>query len=283
LHARRPRAHDGAIGARLAILGVFATLVACGGGDAVDDVLEVGPPGPALEGKADLVEGNVEIKINLRADQIDRARSVFHLQKDRASARDVYFYDQADLALSDGGLILRARRIDGAPDDSTVKLRPMDPDAVAASWFDLAGFKCEEDRVGGAGVTSCSLTVAQDQGEIDAVAAGDRGIDKLFSADEEALTALRGDVVDWTALEVLGPTAAWVWKVKVRSFGRRITFELWELPDATTLLEASTRVTAAEADQVQQELEQCLAARGFDVSSAGETKTRAALDYFGGR
>lgn len=256
----------------------------CSSVDLEDDVSEVEPaPVDGVDGKADLFEGNVEIKLTFRADEIDDAVSRFHLDADRASEREVYFYDTCDLHYSTEGLVLRARRIDGADDDSTVKWRPMDAALVDPWYFELDGFKCEEDRTVGQSVLSCSLTVVQDRGEIGEVADGDREIDRLFSGEQETFADDYGAApVDWTALEVLGPVEAQVWRVRSGALDRRLTFELWTLPDGTELLEVSTRVTSEEADDAQEELVEYLSDRGFDTASEGDSKTRAALDYFAG-
>ena len=41
--------------------------------------------------------------------------------------RQVYFFDTPDLALNRAGVVVRARRTQGAPDDTVVKLRPVVP------------------------------------------------------------------------------------------------------------------------------------------------------------
>jgi hypothetical protein len=252
-------------------------------GTPAGDVVEVVPAGTDLEGKADLLEGNVELKITFAPAEIDAAVTRFRLTPDDATRREVYFYDTLDLTYSDAGLVLRARKTIDGPDDSTVKLRPRTAAAIDPAWLDLDGFKCEEDRVGDQSVGSCSLTVAQDRGEIDAVAAGERAVVKLYSREQEDFAAAEAGFADWDALVPLGPVAAQVWKVRVRSLEPRLTFELWTLPDDTRLLEVSARVPAADADATQAALRAYLEARGFDASSAGETKTRAALDWFAGR
>jgi len=259
-----------------------SALAACQGAPA-DDVVEVGPTDPTLEGKADLVDGNVEIKITFQPDEIDAATARFKLKDGSATRREVYFFDTPELTWSDGGLILRARKTFDGPDDSTVKLRPMTAAEIDPGWLDLEGFKCEEDRGGDGAVTSCSLTVAQDQGEVDAVALGERAVEKLFSTEQEDYAAVEFGFSDWATLAPLGPIAARVWKVRVRSLAPRLTFERWTLPDDTRLLEVSARVPAEDANATQDDLRAYLEERGFDASSQGETKTRAALDYFAGR
>jgi hypothetical protein len=262
---------------------VFASVLAACQGAPADDVVEVGPTDTTLEGKADLLEGNVEIKITFQPGDIDAAVARFKLKDGSATRREVYFYDTPELTWSDAGLVLRARKTLDGPDDSTVKLRPMTAAEIDPGWLDLEGFKCEEDRVGDGAVSSCSLTVTQDQGEIDAVAAGERAVEKLFSVEQEDYAAAELGFFDWASLAVLGPVDARVWKVRVRSLAPRLTFELWTLPDDTRLLEVSARVPAGDADATQADLRGYLEDRGFDASSEGETKTRAALDYFAGR
>jgi hypothetical protein len=68
---------------------------------------------------------------------------------------------------------LRACRVSGGADDSTVKLRPVDPATIADGWKKTPGFEIELDRVG----------------EIDDVARGGRPIRSLFSMDQERLIA----------------------------------------------------------------------------------------------
>lgn len=257
--------------------------LACGGEDAPDDdVLGVEP---ALEDadealKADGSGSGVEIKVTIRADQVASAKKKFGLTNASATARQVWFYDTRTLQLFDAGLILRARKVTDGADDSTVKRRPLDPGDVDRDWFDVSGFKCEEDRVGTRAVPSCSLTVPQDRGEIGDVAAGKRTIDKLFSADQEAFLDEAPAALDWTKLKALGPTDAKVWKVTVSGFTWPITGEQWTLPDGKVLLELSIKTTRTKAADAQKKFAALLAKKSLDASDTQETKTRVALEYF---
>src|SRR4051812_6903061 len=91
-------------------------LVACDGADVDEIVTEPGELATS-DLKADGTTGGVEIKITVRADQIDRSSSLFHLESDRGERRTVYFYDTPALALFDRGTILRARKIKDGADD----------------------------------------------------------------------------------------------------------------------------------------------------------------------
>jgi hypothetical protein len=241
--------------------------------------VEPGTDGPL--GKADAVEGRVELKVMLSSDQISRAQKKFGLKAGAAAERDIWFYDTTELELFDQGVILRGRNKHGEDDDSTVKLRPMAAEDVAPEWFALDGFKCEEDRSLTKSVSSCSLTVVQGENELEDIAAGDRAIDKAFSSDQEDLLATYASVpVDWDRLRPLGPVDASVWKVTPKSFSQKLTMELWELPDGSRLFEVSTRTSPEQASDLLTEMAAYLEALGFDTSAEQETKTRAALELF---
>lgn len=271
---------------RPGLLVLAFALAACGveeEGDA--DVLEVEPSTETIADlKADAASGNVELKVTIRRDQLKSALSKFKLTDAAAEQRTVYFYDTPSLRLFEAGLILRGRKVKNGADDSTVKLRPMVASQVARSWFSIDGFKCEEDRTGAKSVESCSLTVVQDTGEIDAVAKARRGIDKLFSTDQESFAdAYASAAWRWDELRALGPITARAWKFSVRGFGPKLSAERWTLPDGTDLLEISTKVTRAQADATAGRLDALLSSRGFDTSTKQETKTRVALEFFDGR
>lgn len=268
------------------IFGLVAALGVCACGSPAPEPTELestsvepGVDGPL--GKADSVAGRVELKIMLRPDQIGLAKQKFGLRDSVAANRDVWFYDTSDLELFDAGVILRGRDKQGEDDDSTVKLRPMAADDVAPEWFELDGFKCEEDRSLTKSVSSCSLTVEQDEGELDDIAKGDRAIDKAFSSEQEdLLDAYSAVAIDWDRLQPLGPVAAQVWKVKPKSFSQKLTMELWQLPDSSRLFEISVRSDPELADDKLTALADYLESLGFDTSQQQETKTRAALELF---
>lgn len=225
--------------------------------------------------------GNIELKVTIRADQVDLAMQQFALDKAAAERRWIYFYDTKPLALYPAGLILRARKVKGGSDDSTVKLRPLEPGGVAPKWLVVPGWKCEIDKVGPIATSSCSLSVDQVAGEIDDVAAGKRTIDKLYSNEQEQLIAEHAKMQpDWKALAVLGPTDAWVWKLTPMGFPQGVAAERWELPGGKTLLELSTRVPLAEGKAVEAQLKALLQGKGLDTTSDQETKTTAALEFW---
>jgi hypothetical protein len=181
-------------------------------------------------------------------------------------------------------VILRARKVVDQPDDSTVKLRPMDESKVTQAFRNLLGFKCEEDRNAGRSVTSCSLSADQGGDKIDAVAKGTRAIQTLFDKEQERFLHDHAPIaVDWTALKALGPIAAQVWDFHVNALEKKLTAELWELPDHTKFLEVSIRVPEHEADGAEQKLLEYLGSRNLQTAGDQATKTRLALQFFAGR
>src|SRR5262245_35869311 len=85
----------------------------------------------------------VEIKVTVTDRKEGAAASEFKLDPRAAEQRRIYFFDTPKLELFNKGVILRAREVKGCKDDSTVKIRPVDPRKVAAKWLGLDGFKIE--------------------------------------------------------------------------------------------------------------------------------------------
>jgi hypothetical protein len=220
-----------------------------------------------------------ELKLTVRAEQIDAARAVFGLDDARATRTEVCFYDTPTLELYEAGLVLRSRKVEDGGDDVTTKLRPLARSAVAASWFRLEGFEAEEDRTGTTSVESCSFTERRAARVIDEVAAGARGIESLFSAEQRAFVREYARVApDWRRLRVLGPVLARTWKLDLSELDHRLSAELWTLPDGQQLLELSTRAAAADADATAAALEAALRSRGLEPNGEQGTKTRVALE-----
>lgn len=234
--------------------------------------LESGPP---LE--------RAEVKVSLAGGQLARALRALELDEEEARRRTIYFFDTRALELFRGGTVLRGRGKDGGEDDSTAKLRPMDPDRVDRRWFELDGFKCETDRAGDRSVESCSLTRAQRKGELGEAEAGRRPVRKLFSREQERfLETYASARVPWERLEVLGPVEARVWELRDARFQGKLVLEAWRLPGGPEFLELSTRSDPGEAEAVQARLIRWVQSRGLALDPAQEGKTRAVLEYLAG-
>jgi hypothetical protein len=251
-------------------LALFLALAACGGGES----------STAESDLAGRPRSAVELKITVRADEIDLGLSALAVEDADAELREIYFYDTPELALYEAGMILRARVRHGGEDDTTVKLRPLRASQVAKKWFSVKGFKCEIDRVGDVGTEACSLTRPEDADDIDDVAAGQASVKSLFSDQQEELAGRYGEEPDWSELATLGPVDASVWTLEVEELPEDLTVELWTLPDESRILELSMRVDAKEADGAAEALAAFAGDLGLDPSSQEESKTSTTLLFF---
>lgn len=240
-------------------------------------------PGEPLktEVRIDPAISAVEIKITARIEDEDLAIRILEQSGEEPEVRTIYFFDTPGLDLFDAGLVLRARKVKGDEDDSTVKLRPVDPARIPIDWSKTDGFEVEMDRVGDKEVISAKLSAPQAQGEIDDAVAGNRPLRKLFSADQERLIAEFGPAeVGWNALTVMGPIDVRKWKVEFDDFAHEVVAERWKLPDGSDLVELSIKVEPGEASAAAGEFTAFLEGHGLDVSGDQQTKTRGALTFF---
>jgi hypothetical protein len=223
----------------------------------------------------------VEIKVTIQPDQELRALRSLELNEDTAEIRVIYFYDTVELDLTDAGVVLRARLTKGDADDSTIKIRPVDPARIPPRWSKLDGFKIEADQTGNRIVCSASLTAPQKRDEIDEAAKGKRPVGKLFSKEQSLfLSELYPQQVDFERLQPLGPIRVLCWKTRHKNFPYALTAEEWRLPDGDDLIEVSIKVAPGEAAKAQRAFESHLRTLGLDPAGAQQTKTRTALEYF---
>lgn len=222
----------------------------------------------------------VELKVTVDESQVALARDLLGLDHASAEVREVTFYDTPELAMFQAGVILRARKVIGGPDDVTAKIRPLAAEQVTRSWFALDGFKCEIDRTATRSTSSCSLKVAIDGDDIDDAADGILSVKKLFDDDQEDF--LDGYAIDvpWDDVVPLGPIDALAWELEPEHLSFDLDAELWMLPDGLDVLELSTKVSAADADEAWDEMDAFLRDSGLDPSNRQETKTRLALECF---
>jgi hypothetical protein len=230
--------------------------------------------------------GTVEMKITARARDEDEVVEALERADVEPEARQVYFFDTSNLTLFEAGIVLRARLVHDGADDSTVKLRPVDPNSLSERWKSDPKLELEVDAVGDKYVTSAKLGADQDRGEIDDVVQGRRNLRTLFSGDQEQFLADHapgGPPVDWDRLRLLGPVQVHKWEVEPKELGYEVTVEEWVLPDRSDLVELSIKVDPNEAVEANERFVEFLRARGFDTEGEQQTKTRTALEYFTGK
>jgi hypothetical protein len=225
----------------------------------------------------------VELKLTVPADHQRAAIRGLGLDPLDAQVRQVVFFDTPDLALDRAGVVVRARRIQGRPGDSVVKLRPIDPDNVDRRMRRLDGFGVEVDAIPGGFVCSGRLRAEADSDAVRKVLLGERATRKLFTKEQRALfEAHAPEGIELDDLAVLGPIFVLKVKWQPRDHPRKVVAEMWLYPDGTRIFELSTKCLPSEAFQVAAEERVYLDQHGIDLSGEQQTKTRTALEFFAG-
>ena len=224
---------------------------------------------------------SVELKLTVVDSEIRPAVAALGMDPLDAQIRQAYFFDTPDLTLDRHGVVVRARRIQGKGDDSVVKLRPVVPADLPAELRRSPNVNVEVDAMPGGYVCSASLKGRPAPGAIQAAAAGTLPLRKLFTKEQRAFFAEHApDGVKLDDLTVMGPLTLFKLKFSPEGLDQRLVAELWLYPNATRILELSTKCAPAVAFQVAAETRAWLAARGIDLTGVQQTKTRAALTYF---
>lgn len=224
---------------------------------------------------------SVELKLTVPGEGQRSAIRSLGIDALDAQIRQVFFFDTPDLALYAAGMNLRARRIQGKGEDSVVKLRPVEPERLEEEWRVSPNMKVEVDAMPGGYVCSASLKGRPATGDTRKAALGGLPIRKLFSKEQRAfydLHAPEGIQID--DLSVLGPIFVLKVTFTPEDFDRRMVAEMWFYPDGRRLLELSTKCAPDELMQMATETRLFLADHGIDLTSAQETKTKNALQFY---
>ena len=223
---------------------------------------------------------SVELKMNVPADQ-RMALSGLHLDAMEGRLREVFFFDTPDLTLYHHGVVVRARRTQGADDDTVVKLRPAAPDALSPAVRASKNLKLEMDVTRGAYVVSASLRGSRRGGAVRQAVSGDRPLERLFTKEQRSFFAEHAPAgVDWGDLVPLGPVLVVLLKFVPPGLPRRSTIEQWHYPGEIPLVELSTKTTPQHVLQVFAEGARFVRGHGLSASGAQEPKTRKALEFF---
>jgi len=223
---------------------------------------------------------SVELKLTVPEHDHRSAVAALGLDPLEAQIRQVFFFDTPDLALDKQGVVVRARRIQGKGDDSTVKLRPVVPSELPDELRASKDFRVEVDALPGGFVCSGTLKRTLDAGHVKEVVTGERPVHKLFSKQQRAYFAEHATGVELDDLSILGPIFVLKLRFTPEELGRRLVAEMWIYPDGSRVLELSTRAETKETFQVAVEARAYLTGRGIDLSGEQETKTKKALEYF---
>jgi hypothetical protein len=238
-------------------------------------------PGEELGALLELMTGSdsVELKVTLPEEAQRSAVAALGIDPLEAQIRQVFFFDTPDLSLNQAGIAVRARRSQGRAGDTAVKLRPVVPEELPEDIRHSANLKVEVDAMPGGYVCSASMKGRSRNEDIRTLVGEQGGIRKLFSKEQRAYYkahAPEGLALD--DLSVLGPV--FVLKlVKVPAkLGRKLTVEMWLLPDGSRILELSTKGLPNEAFQMGAEARAYLEGIGLDLSGDTQTKTKSALE-----
>jgi hypothetical protein len=224
---------------------------------------------------------SVELKLTIP--EADGRSAVVALGIDPLAAqiRQVFFFDTRDLALNGAGLVVRGRRVQGRPDDTVVKLRPVVPGDLPAKLRSSPDLGVEVDAMPGGYVCSASFKGSIGSNDVRRVGAGTRAISKLFSKQQRKFyEAHRPDGIALDDLLVLGPILVLKLNFKPKGYGRKLVAELWTYPDGSRILELSTKCAPADAMDVAQATRAFLEGKGVNLTGEQQTKTKTALEYF---
>jgi hypothetical protein len=227
------------------------------------------------------IDGADSVELKLTVEDEHRRSAVQALEMDplQAQIRQVFFFDTPDLALHGRGVVVRARRIQGKPDDAIVKPRPVVPGELPDELRSVEGFGVEVDAMPGGFVCSARLKRTPKR-DVRATLTEGGPISGLFSKRQRRLFAEHADGLELDDLEVLGPIFVLKLRFAPKGYERKLVAELWLYPDASAILELSTKCAPGEAFDVAAQARAFLTERGIDLSGEQQAKTRTALEFF---
>ena len=230
-----------------------------------------------------LIKGadSVELKLTIPEASYRPTGDALGLDPLDAHLRQVYFFDTPDLRLEAAGVVVRARRTQGKPDDTVVKLRPVQPADIPPELHERNGFGVEVDAMPGGYVCSASFKGKLKHSRVRPAVMGGEAISSLYTDEQRAFyaeNAPEGLGID--DLAVLGPVHVLKLKESPEGFDGQLVVEMWLYPDGSRILELSTKCEPDRAFDTAARTRVYLTERGIDLSGEQETKTRTALEFF---
>lgn len=227
---------------------------------------------------------SVELKLTVPENAYSSTANALGMDPLEAQIRQIFFFDTPDLKLNHAGLVVRARRIQGANDDSVVKLRPVDPQKLPKKLRESVSFGVEVDAMPGGYVCSGSMKGEVGKRDVREVVFDARPIRKLFNKDQRAFYEEHApEGIELDHLAILGPIN--VFKLKFLPKGSKLPLvaEFWLFPDNTSVLELSTKCPPKDALTTANRLRTYLTSKNVSLSGEQQTKTKAALELFSAR
>jgi hypothetical protein len=233
-----------------------------------------------------LIDGADSVELKMTVPDADSRRTIGSLDLDPIDAqiRQIVFFDTPDLRLNEAGLVVRARRSQGAPDDSVIKLRPVVPEELSAELRQTTDFNVEVDAMPGGYVCSASYKGKIAAGEVKKVLQGGQQVRKLFSKPQRTFYDEHApDGLQLEDLTTLGPITVLKLKWQPIDFKRPMVAEMWFYPDGSRILELSTKCKPTEAFQVSAEARAFLATKDVDTTGEQQTKNKTPLEFYAKR
>jgi len=231
----------------------------------------------------ELLQGADTVELKLSIPEEHHRSTVVALGMDaiEAQIRQVFFFDTPDLALDRAGVVVRARRVQGKPGDSVVKLRPVVPNELPKSLRKMPGFGVEVDAMPGGYVCSGRLKAPADNGLIRQATSGEVPLRRLFTDEQKELfKAHAPEGMRFKDLSVLGPVFVLKLPFTPAELGQKLVAELWFYPNGSRILELSTKCLPSEVLGVVAKTRGYLVERGVDRTGDQQAKTKTALTFF---
>jgi hypothetical protein len=224
---------------------------------------------------------SVELKVTVPDSDIRSTSDLLDMDPLDAELRQVVFFDTPDLTLSQAGVVVRARRLQGGGGDSAVKLRPINPDNLSPEIRKSVTFKVEVDAMPRGFVCSASMRGKSTSADIRSVILKENKIASLFTKEQRDFYRSHApEGLKLSDLAILGPINIMKLLFEPKALSRKFVAELWFYPDGSRILELSTKCTPANAFQVAAETRNFLVQHGIDLTAEQQPKTNKALKYF---
>jgi hypothetical protein len=227
---------------------------------------------------------SVELKLTVPDKEHRAATNALGVDPLDSQIRQVFFFDTPDLQLNHAGLVVRARRVQGRPDDTVVKLRPVTPAELPEKLRSSPNLVVEVDAMPGGYVCSASLKGAVKSVAVRDVVDSGAPIKKLFSKEQRAFYEAHAPAgVQLDDLAILGPITVFKVNLRPKELGRKLVGEMWLYPDSSRIIALSTKCLPPEAMEVAFQSRRFLEKKGIDLGGDQQTKTKTALEFFTSR
>ena len=224
---------------------------------------------------------SVELKLTIADSAIRSTADALGMDPLQAEIRQVVFFDTPDLTLSNAGVVVRARRIQGGEGDTVIKLRPVNPVTLSPELRQSASVKVEVDTMPKGFVCSASMKGKTTADDVRAVVLKKMKIRDLFSKKQrDFYRAHAPDGLKLSKLSVLGPINLLKLEFDPDGIKRKFVAELWMYPDGSRILELSTKASPDDAFHIAAETRAFLKKKGLDLTAEQQTKTARALKHF---